>query len=163
MCEKINSFNFLKSLFLKQRRQKIIYFRCIETKESMITKKKNYPTILIRIWTIIRPQIFFWIVSLTNIGTTERWKIKEKDHFQFSFPPPSPSLFNRGWIPEKNVRGHAIRLREFGEKIPLPEWINGSRERRWRFCCHWNVQERPEDRNSDEHRAVLHGVAWRAR
>lgn len=59
MCEKINSFNFLKSLFLKQRRQKIIYFRHIETEESMITKKKNYPTILIRIWNNKTSDFFF--------------------------------------------------------------------------------------------------------
>lgn len=163
MCEKINSFNFLKSLFLKQRRQKIIYFRCIETEESMITKKKNYPTILIRIW---NNKTSDFVLDRFSYKYRDDGRMKNKGEGSFSiFLPPSfpASLFNRGWIPEKNVRGHAIRLREFGEKIPLPGWINGSRERRWRFCCHWNVQERPEDRNSDEHRAVLHGVAWRAR
>lgn len=79
--------------------------------------------------------------------------------FVSQFPSPLPPYLNSR---EKMSEG---TLREFGEKIPLslslPGWINGSRGRRWRFCCHWNVQERPEDRNSDEHRAVLHGVAWR--
>lgn len=126
MCEKINSFNFLKSLFLKQRRQKIIYFRHIETEESMITKKKNYPTILIRIWTIIRPQIFFWIVSLTNIGTTERWKIKEKDHFQFSFPPPSPLRYLiAAEFPRKMSEGTRYGFESSAKKFLSPGGLTG--------------------------------------
>lgn len=74
MCEKINSFNFLKSLFLKQRRQKIIYFRCIETEESMITKKKKLSNHPYPYLDHNKTSDFFldrFSAELTNIGTTE--------------------------------------------------------------------------------------------
>lgn len=63
----------------------------------------------------------------------------------------SPSRCHR--LGEKNVKGHARQRRVRGKNSCGR--INGCRERRWRFCCHRNVQERPEDRNS-----ALHGAAW---
>lgn len=96
MCEKINSFNFLKSLFLKQRRQKIIYFRHIETEESMITKKKNYPTILIRIWNNKTSDFFLNRFSY-KYRDDGRMKNKGEGSFSIFLPPSFPaSLFNRG-------------------------------------------------------------------
>lgn len=63
----------------------------------------------------------------------------------------SPSRYHG--LCEKNVKGHARQRRVRGKNSCGR--INGCRERRWRFCCHRNVQERPEDRNS-----ALHGAAW---
>ena len=81
----------------------------------------------------------------------------------FAFPEYHElSLVSR----EKCQRARGDGRRESSAKKFFRAGINGSRERCWRFCCHWNVQERPEDRNSTSNArrcAALHGVAWRAR
>lgn len=79
--------------------------------------------------------------SIQSIATLEGWR---DDKF---------SIFLRYLkiAAGQNVRG----LRR---KNSSPRRINGSRERRWRFCCHWNVQERPEDRNSARCCTAWHGA-----
>lgn len=79
--------------------------------------------------------------SIQSIATLEGWI-----NFQFSFAI---------WKSRLVKMSEGARLRR---KNSSPRRINGSRERRWRFCCHWNVQERPEDRNSARCCTAWHGA-----
>lgn len=123
-------------------------------------------------WNIIIIQLLKIIISETEakiISSLESFFsfpnineriLKTRTIFVSQFPSPLPPYLNsREKCQRARFESSAKKFLSFS--LFLPGWINGSRGRRWRFCCHWNVQERPEDRNSDEHRAVLHGVAWR--
>lgn len=62
-----------------------------------------------------------------------------------------PTIFlspSRDSTAPDHARKMSVGRRDFASAKKFLRGINGSRERLRRFCCHWNVQERPEDRNS---------------